>query len=127
VRRAGPPEGDTAIPKRHPRVLADHEVVQHVDVEEPSGRERLRRQVKVVRRGGGVPRWVVVDQDHARRAPADGVPEELANAHEARAHIALVDRHDAEHDVLRVEQHDSQLLAFEAAHLQHEPVRDVAR
>ena len=42
-------------------------------------------------------------------------------------HVALVDGHDPEHGVLRVEDHDAQLLALEAAHLEDQPVGDVAR
>ena len=68
--------------------------------------------------------WTRID---AGRVQPDGVPEQLADPDERRRHVALVDRRDAEDDVLRVEEHDPQLLALEAAHLEHEPVRDVAR
>ena len=43
------------------------------------------------------------------------------------AHVALVDRRHAQDVVLRVEQDDPQLLALEAAHLEDQPVGDVAR
>ena len=76
--------------------------------------------------GVGSPRRVVVDEDHAGRVEPDRVAEQLADPDQRRRHVALVDRRDPQHDVLRVEEDDPQLLALEAAHLEDEPVGDVA-
>jgi hypothetical protein len=59
--------------------VADHEVVQHVDVQQAAGGERLGGEVQVVRRWRRVARRVVVDEDHARRVQADRVAEQLAD------------------------------------------------
>ncbi len=42
-------EGHTAVPQGDEGVVADHDVVQQLDVEEPSGCQGLRGQVEVVR------------------------------------------------------------------------------
>ncbi len=68
-----------------------------------------------------------MDEDDARRVLPDGVAEELADANQGRRDVAPVDGLDGQHDVLRVEQHDPQLLALEAAHLQDQPIGQVAR
>ena len=70
---------------------------------------------------------MVVDQDHARRVEPDGVTEQLADPHQRRRDVALVDGRDAEHVVLRVEHHHAQLLALEAAHLEDQPIGDIVR
>ena len=70
---------------------------------------------------------MVVDEDEPGRADPDRIPEELADPHQRRGHVALVDGLDAQDVVLRVEQDDAQLLALEAAHLEDEPIGDVAR
>ena len=62
-----------------------------------------------------------------RGVQPDGVAEQLADADERRRDVALVDGRDPEHDVLRVQEHDPQLLPLEAAHLEQQPVGDVAR
>ena len=108
--QAGPVEADPTVAKRHVGVVADHEVIEQVDVQEAARRERLRGQVEVVGRGRGVAGRVVVDEDHAGSVQADGVPEQLAHADQRRADVALVGRHDPQHGVLR-EAHDGQLLA----------------
>ena len=125
--RRRPVEGDAAVAQRHVGVVADDEVVEQADVEQPAGGEGLGRQVQVVGRRRRVARRVVVDEDDARRVEPDRVAEELADADERGADVALVDGRDAQHVVLRVEQHDAQLLALEPAHLEDQPVRDVAR
>ena len=100
--RRRPVEGHAAVAQRHVRVVADDEVVEQVDVEQAAGRERLGREVQVVRGRRRVARRVVVDEDHARRVEPDGVPEQLADPDERRRHVALVDGRDAQDDVLRV-------------------------
>ena len=45
----GPVEGDPPVAHRDVRVVADHQVVQHGDIEEPARGERLGGQVEVVR------------------------------------------------------------------------------
>ena len=107
--------------------MADDEVVEQGDVEQPAGGERLRGQVQVVGRRRRVAARVVVDEDDARRVEPDRVAEQLADPDQRRADVALVDRRDAQDVVLRVEEDDAQLLALEAAHLEDEPVGDVAR
>lgn len=47
--KTGAIEGDAPVPHRDVGIVADDEVVQDGDVEETAGRERLRRQVQVVR------------------------------------------------------------------------------
>jgi hypothetical protein len=42
-------EGDAAIAQRDPGVVADHEMVEQVDVEQAAGGEGLGGQVEVVR------------------------------------------------------------------------------
>ena len=49
ARRRRPIEGDAAVAQRDVGVVADHEVVEQVDVEQPAGGERLGGQVQVVR------------------------------------------------------------------------------
>ena len=78
-------------------------------------------------RGRRVARRMVVDEDHAGRVEPDRVAEQLADPHQRRADVALVDRRDAQDVVLRVEHHDPQLLALEPTHLEDQPVRDVVR
>ena len=53
-------------------------VVTPVDVQEPAGRERLRRQVEVVRAGGGVTRRVVVGHHHRRCVREDRRPQQVS-------------------------------------------------
>ena len=106
--------------------MADDEVVEQVDVEQAAGGEGLGRQVQVVGRRRRVARGVVVDHDHARGVEPDRVAEELADADERGADVALVDRRDAQDVVLRVEHHDAQLLAFQPTHLEDQPVGDIA-
>ena len=107
--------------------MTDDQVVEHVDVEQPPGRQCLGRQVEVVRRRRRIPGRVVVDEDQPARVEADRVPEQLADPDERRRDVALVDRDDPQDNVLRVEEHDPQLLALEAAHLEDQPVGDVTR
>ena len=123
----GPVERHAAVAQRDVRVVADDQVIEQLDVEEPPRRERLGRQVEVVRGGCRVARRMVVDEDHAGRIEPDRVAEELPDTDERRADVALVDGRDPQHVVLRVEQHDPQLLAFEAAHLEDQPIGDVVR
>ncbi len=47
--RPGPVKGDATVPERHVRVVADDEVVEELDVEEAAGRQRLGREMEVVR------------------------------------------------------------------------------
>ena len=61
------------------------------------------------------------------QVPAYRVCGVRVDAHQRRAHVALVGGHDPKDGVLRVQDHDPQLLALQAAHLQDEAVRDVAR
>ena len=49
-RGAGPVEGDAAVAQRDVGVVADDEVVEQVDVQQPAGGQRLGGQVQVVRR-----------------------------------------------------------------------------
>ena len=127
VAAVGPVEGHAPVAQRDVRVVADDQVVEQLDVEQTARGEGLGRQVEVVRGGRRVARRMVVDQDHARRVEPDGVAEELADTHQRRADVALVDRRDAQDVVLGVEHHDPQLLAFEATHLEDQPIRDVVR
>src|SRR5258706_7446354 len=85
-------ERDPAIPQRGVGVVPDHEVVEDVNVEEAPSGQRLGRQVQVVRRWRRVARGVVMDEDDPRGVQPDRVPEQLADADEARAHVALVRR-----------------------------------
>src|SRR3990172_6277488 len=124
-RHPGPIERDPAIPHRDPCIVADHEVVQDADVEEPARGQGLGRQMEVIRRGRGVTAWVVVDEDDARGREPDGVPKQLPDPDNRRAEVALIGRNDALDDVLRVEDDDAQLLALEAPHLENEPVGDI--
>ena len=41
-------EGHAAIPERDPRVVADHQVVEDIDVEQAAGGDRLGGEVQVV-------------------------------------------------------------------------------
>jgi hypothetical protein len=43
-----PVEGHAAIAQRDPGVVADHEVVEEIDVEEAAARQRLGREVEIV-------------------------------------------------------------------------------
>src|SRR3972149_2566710 len=122
---AGPIERDPAIPHRDPRIVADHEVVQDADVEEPACGQGLGRQMEVIRRGRGGTARGVVEEDDARGREPDGVPTQLPDPDNRRAEVALIGRYDALDDVLRVEDDDAQLLALEAPHLEHEPVGDI--
>ena len=122
-----PIEGDAAVAQRDVRVVADHQVVEQGDVEQPAGGQRLGGQVQVVGRRRRVAGRVVVDEDDAGGVEPDRVAEQLADAHQRRADVALVDRRDPQDVVLRVEHHDPQLLALEAAHLEDQAVGDVAR
>src|SRR5207247_11428892 len=79
---ARPIEGHPSIAQRHVRVMADHEVVEQVDVEQATGSQRLGRQVQVVGRGRRVARWMVVDEDRSRRVEPDRVAIELADAYQ---------------------------------------------
>ena len=47
----GPVERDAAIAERDERRVADHDVVEQLDVEKPARRERLCGEVQVVRAG----------------------------------------------------------------------------
>ena len=53
--------------------MADDEVVEQVDVEEPAGGQRLGGEVEIVGRRRRVAARVVVDEDQARRVEPDGV------------------------------------------------------
>ena len=44
----GPIERHAAVAQRDVRVVADHEVVQQVDVQEAPGRERFRCEVQII-------------------------------------------------------------------------------
>ena len=68
-------EGDAAVAQRDVRVVADDEVVEQADVEQPAGGERLGGQVQVVRRRRRVAARVVVDEDHARGVEPDRVAD----------------------------------------------------
>jgi hypothetical protein len=125
---AGRVEGwRTPIAERDERVVADHEMVEQLDVQETARSERLGREVEVVRAGCRVAGWMVVDEDQAAGVQSHGVPEQLPDPHEGRAHVALVDGDDAEHDVLRIQQHSPQLLALEPTHLEDQSVCHVMR
>src|SRR3954471_8782617 len=120
-------EGDAPVAERDPGVVTDHDVIQDVEVQEPSRRDRLGGEVEVLRRGRGVARGVVVDEDDARSVEPDGVPEQLPDPDERRRDVADVDAGHALHDVLGVEAEEPQLLALEPAHLGQQPVGDVPR
>ena len=49
--RPRPIEGNAPVAQRHVRVVADHQVVEQLDVEQAARGECLGRQVQVVRRG----------------------------------------------------------------------------
>ena len=127
ARVARPVERHAPVAQRDVRVVADDEVVEQLDVEQPAGRQRLGGQVEVVRRRRRVARRVVVDEDDAGRVEPDRVAEELADPDQRRRHVALVDGRHAQDVVLRVEHHDPQLLALEPAHLEDQPVGHVVR
>src|SRR3954452_2044034 len=122
-----PVEGDTTVAQRNVRVVPDHEVVEQLDVERAPRGERLRREVQVVGGWRRIAARMVVDEDDPRGIEPDGVAEEFAHSHQRRRHVPLVDRRDAQDVVLGVEHHDPELLAFEPAHLEDEPVGHVAR
>ena len=56
----------------------------------------------------------------------DGVPEQLPDPDQRGRHVALVDGRDPQYDILRVQQDDPQLLPLEAAHLEQQPIGNVA-
>ncbi len=120
-------EGDAPVAQRHERVVPDDEVVEQLDVQQPAGRQRRRGQVEIVRGGCRVAAWMVMHEDDSRCIESDGIAIQLPHPHERRADVALVDRGDPQDVVLRVEQDDAELLALQAAHLQDQPVREVAR
>ena len=125
--RPGAVEGHAAVAQRHPGVVADHHVVEDVDVEQPPGGDRLGGEVEVVGARRRVAGRVVVAQDDAGGVEPDGVAEQLPHPHQRRGDVAHVDRRHALDDVLRVEAQHPELLALEAAHLEEQAVRDVAR
>src|SRR6476646_7916261 len=59
----GPVERHAAVAQRDVRVVADDQVIEQLDVEKPPRGKCLGRQVKVIRGGGRVARWMVVDED----------------------------------------------------------------
>ena len=77
--------------------------------------------------GVGSPDGWLWHEDDAGRVEPDGVAEQLPDPHQRRGDVAHVDGRHALDDVLRVEAQHPQLLALEAAHLDEQAVRDVAR
>src|SRR5204863_348163 len=59
-------ERHAPVAERDPGVVADHDVVQDVEVQEPSRGDRLGGEVEILRRRRRVARGVVVDEDDAR-------------------------------------------------------------
>jgi hypothetical protein len=51
---AGPVEGDPPVAQRDIGIVADDQVVEQVDVQQPPGRQRLGREVEVVRAWRGI-------------------------------------------------------------------------
>ena len=111
-------EGDPAITQGCVCIVANHQVVEDIDVEQAAGVQSLRGRVEIVGRWRRVARRVVVDEDDARGVEAEGVSEQLADTDDRRADGALVGGHDTEDRVIRVEDHDALLFAFQATHLQ---------
>ena len=66
--------------EREPAALPDDEVVEQLDVEQLPGRHDLHRQRHVGRRGGRIPRRVVMDGDESRGLLADRVAEDFTLA-----------------------------------------------
>ena len=83
-------ERDAAVAERDIGIVADHQVVEDIDVEQAAGGQRLRGQVEIVGRWRRVARRVVVDEDDARGVEADRVAKQLPNADQRRADVALV-------------------------------------
>src|SRR3954453_16903371 len=75
-------ERHAPVAERDPGVVADHDVVQDVEVQEPSRGDRLGGEVEILRRRRRVARGVVVDEDDARSVEPDGVPEQLPDPDE---------------------------------------------
>jgi hypothetical protein len=85
-------EDDPTVAQRDVGIVTDDEMVEQVDVEKTAGGERLGGQVQVVGRGRGVAGRMVVLKDHAGRVQPHRVAEQLADAHEGGADVALVGR-----------------------------------
>ena len=101
-------------------------MVQHRDVEQAPGGDRLGGEVEVIRTRVDVARWVVVDEDQGRRVAADRFAEQLAHPDEGARDVALVDPLLRDDAGLRVQQQDVELLTFEAPELDDQPLSDVA-
>jgi hypothetical protein len=113
-----PAESQPPLLQTHPPgAVPDHQVVQHVAVQQLSALDDLAGHLDVFGRGGGVAGWVIVRHDHGRRVRADGLAEEFADAHDRGVQRADVHDVDLEDVVLGVEQDRAQVLLFRAAFL----------
>ena len=75
------PPAELALAHAHPAGLPNHEMVEHVDVEELAGLDELFGEQHVVGRGRGVAGWVVVHHDNRGRVELDRLAEHLGDAH----------------------------------------------
>lgn len=110
-------EGNAAVAQTRPagRVVGDDQMVEQLDVEQPTGGERLGGQVHVVRRRRRVAARVVVGDDDAGGVHANGEPEKLADAHERGGDVAGVDDLGRDDRVLRAQREDRQSLGLALA------------
>jgi 16S rRNA (guanine(527)-N(7))-methyltransferase RsmG len=98
-------EAEATFLEAHIAVVADDHVVEHGDVEELAGVDQHFGDPHILGAGRGVAAGVVVDDDHGRAAGADGLAEDLTDAHRGGVERADVDGGDADHPVARVQQH----------------------
>jgi hypothetical protein len=121
----GAVERDASLAEADVRGSADHEVVEHRNVEKSPGRDCFGCQVQVVGARGGVARRVVVDEDDAACVAPNRLTEQLADADERTRNVADVQPVLGDDPALDVEQENMELFMLESAELEQQPVSDV--
>ena len=75
------PEAEASFFQRHPAIVAHDYVVGELDVQQPARLAGVFGQVHILRGRGGIARRMTMGEDDAVAVVADGLLENLGDAH----------------------------------------------
>src|ERR671931_2007700 len=91
------PEAQTPLLEADEALVSDHEVVQHLDVEQLARGHDLARDRHILGRGRGIAARMVVHDHQSGTVVLDRLAEQLTYADDARVERALVDNGRGDH------------------------------
>jgi hypothetical protein len=127
-RRSRPPQNPSplcikpqpAVPHAEPPLLADDQVVQHLNPQQTARLHQLPGDGDVVGGGGGVAGGMVVGDDDVGTVAPDGLPEHFPHPNLGQRQVSPVEGLEAQDPVAGVQEEDAEVLLLQVADFGHQ-------